>query len=131
MEIVLFLQTYEDKFISEMVNALQEDINSLAYINEVELPEIATGFFVMLRVYTKEDLKYPARAEQIATFSKKEACIRISVNIEIETLIGKSGVDIYNLFLDRIMDTFFILEKKKIKGADIEKLKAAVESLKV
>jgi hypothetical protein len=76
-------------------------------------------------------LKYPARAGQIATFSRKEASIRVSANIEIETLIGKSGVDIYNLFLDRIMDTFFILEKKKIKGADVAKLKASVESLKV
>ena len=131
MKIFLFLQSIEDSFISEMVNALQEDIDSLEYIDRINPnQDISAGFVVMLRVYPREDFKYPARSQQITTLSKKEKRLLVSTNIEIEELIGKSGIEIYNIFLDRIIATLFIFEKKRIAGVNVGELKASIGSLK-
>lgn len=125
----MFLQSTGDQSIKNIVRSLEKDIDSLRKLEEISIPEISSGYFVMLRVYPHDDFKYPALAKQVASYSKKKQEIVSSAKIELEDLFGKGSDEIYNIFLDRVIGTFFILEKKKIPGVNVNTLKTALESL--
>lgn len=130
MRFYLFLQSIDEPFIADIVQSLQKDIDTLEEIDGMVVPEISSGYYVMLRVYPQEDFKYPARANQVATYSKKSKEITVSTNIELEDLIGKRWDEIYNIFLEAIIGTLFIIEKKKITSVSAGDVKIALETLR-
>lgn len=130
MEIVIFLQTIDEPFLIELIADLRSDIDGLQEIAEIEAPELETGFFVMLSIYMKERFQYPAYSRQLRYFSKKKREVRVSVDVAIEEIAGKQRDDIYNLVLDRIIETLPVFRIKKIESVPVEVVENALLSLR-
>lgn len=121
------METLRDPFIINIGRKLEEEINLNKELLNISFPEIEGGFIVILRVYPKADFEYPAYATGVRMFKRKDKILLVSSNIEMESLIGLNQIEIYNLFLRRVISSLSILEEKKIKGADIEYLSSVLD----
>lgn len=123
------METLREPFIIGIGRQLEEKINLDKELLNISFPEIDGGLVVILRVYPKADFEYPAYATGVRMFKRKDKMLLVSSNIEIESLIGLNQIEIYNLFLSRVIDGLSILEEKKIKGADIAYLSSVLQRL--
>jgi hypothetical protein len=122
------MESINEPFIFDIGRTLQSDIDNKEEIKAVSLPEVEGGVVVLLRVYPTKRFTYPAYAKGVRTFKKKDKMLLVSSNIEIESLIGLNQIEIYNVFLNRIIESLSILEEKKIKGADVGYLSSMLET---
>jgi len=127
MKLLIRMETLRDPFIINIGRKLEEEINLNKELLNISFPEIEGGFIVILRVYPKADFEYPAYATGVRMFKRKDKILLVSSNIEMESLIGLNQIEIYNLFLRRVISSLSILEEKKIKGADIEYLSSVLD----
>lgn len=129
MKLLIRMETLREPFIINIGRQLEEEINLDKELLNISFPEIEGGLVVILRVYPKADFEYPAYGTGVRMFKRKDKMLLVSSNIEIESLIGLNQIEIYNLFLSRVIDSLSILEEKKIKGADVKYLSSLLERL--
>lgn len=129
MKLLIRMETLREPFIINIGRQLEEDISLNKELSNILFPEIESGLVVILRVYPKSDFEYPAYGTGVRTFKKKDKMLLVSSNIEIESLIGLNQIEIYNMFLNRVIESLSILKEKKIKGADIEYLSSILKTL--
>jgi hypothetical protein len=129
MKIMVRMESIDDDIIFEISRRLEQDISRLDEINIIDLFEIENGVLIILRVYPEADYIYPAYSKPVRNFRKKDKLVLVSSNIYLETLKGLNHAGIYNLFLDNVINSLFILEDKKINGADIKYLSTILKGL--
>jgi len=106
------------------------DIDGLKEIAAIDAPSIGAGFYIMVRIYPRADFQYPVYANKITTFSRKNKELTVSIRVEIEEIAGKFRDQIYNLVLDRIIETLPVFAAKKIKDVPLDVVENALLTLR-
>lgn len=133
MNIFLTLETAshpKDFVIFNAMRRFENNVENLSSLKRVEMPALADGLYVIMRIFPKEDLNLPRFETQVVRYSKKAGRFFVSCQIEMEMFFALPLNDQNNLLLDKLIEATSFLQVKKV-DVDLDFLKNELEAIRV